>query len=127
MKICFPIVSDQGMDSLISDHFGSAPAFLIVDTASGESTATTNGNLQHAHGTCNPLKELAPFAVEAIAVRSIGGGALHGLTRSGLKLYRSDGATVADNLARLAQEGLPELSADQVCGGHGHGHGCGQH
>lgn len=126
MKICFPIVSDQGMESRISDHFGSAPALLVVDTESGTTAVTIKSTQPHEHGRCNPLKGLSD-TVEAVAVKGIGGGALNELMRAGLKVFRADGETVADNLACFAEENLPELSTDQVCGGHGHRHGCGHH
>jgi len=32
MKLCIPISEDRGLDSPICGHFGSAPAFLLVDT-----------------------------------------------------------------------------------------------
>ena len=31
MNVCIPINEDQGMKSEVCAHFGSAPAFLIVD------------------------------------------------------------------------------------------------
>ena len=32
MKVGFAVQSDQGIESKVYDHFGSAPAFIIVDT-----------------------------------------------------------------------------------------------
>ncbi len=32
MKLCFPIQHDQTLDSEVFGHFGSAPAFMLVDT-----------------------------------------------------------------------------------------------
>lgn len=125
MKICFPIESDQGMESNISAHFGSAPAFLVVDTENGQTTTTTQAGKRRAHGQCSPLKELAPLSVEAVAVTGIGGGALNKLVKAGMKVYRANAGTVAGNIASLAEESLPELTADQACGGHGKGHGHG--
>lgn len=129
MKICFPTTCNEGLDSAVFGHFGSAPMFLVVDTASGMVTEQVNRDLGHAHGQCQPVRALGNRLVDAIVVGGIGAGALMGLNRSGLKVYRSLGATIAEDLACLAQEGLLELTTDQVCGGHSgqHGHGCGVH
>jgi predicted Fe-Mo cluster-binding NifX family protein len=131
MKICFPTTSNEGLLSDVYGHFGSAPMFLVVDTATGAVKEQVNRDLGHAHGQCRPMHALRGQGVDAIVVGGIGAGALMGLNRAGLKVYRKTGSTIADNLACLAQKELPELTPDQVCGGHsgahGHGHGCGAH
>jgi predicted Fe-Mo cluster-binding NifX family protein len=35
MKLCIPATEDQGPESPVSAHFGSAKHFVIVDTESG--------------------------------------------------------------------------------------------
>ena len=42
MQICIPVVEDKGLQSRVSAHFGSAPAFMIVDTESGACRAIAN-------------------------------------------------------------------------------------
>lgn len=126
MKICFPTTSNEGLESSVYGHFGSAPMFLIIDTEAGTVTGQVNRDLVHAHGQCQPLRAMSGQEVDAIVVGGIGAGALRGLNRAGLKVYRSQGGKIADDLACLVQEGLEELTPDQVCGGHGsHGHGHG--
>lgn len=126
MKICFPVPEDEGLESKVYGHFGSAPMFVVVDTELREVRAVDNKDQHHGHGSCRPLKALGGEDVDAIVVGGIGAGALQGLNRAGLKVYQAQGATVADNISCLAQEDLPELMADQTCSGHGHGHshGC---
>ena len=124
MKICFPVAANQGLNSPVYAHFGSAPMFLLVDTESRQVTELTNRDQQHRHGQCSPLRALGGAAADAVVVGGIGGGALRGLQAAGLKIYRAEGTTIADNLTLLAQVDLPELQPGQVCGGHGHDHGC---
>ncbi|MCP3176027.1 MAG: NifB/NifX family molybdenum-iron cluster-binding protein [Desulfuromonadales bacterium] len=125
MKICFPVESNEGMESVVFGHFGSAPLFVVVDTESRAVQAVNNGDKDHAHGQCKPLRALGGQQVDAIVVGGIGSGALMGLNRVGLKVFQAQGVTVADNLACLREDSLPELTLQGTCGGHGHGHGCG--
>jgi len=125
MKLCIPVERNEGLESQVYGHLGSAPLFVVVDTETSELREITNRDLHHAHGACSPLKALGGQAADAIVVGGIGAGALLGLNRAGLKVYRAEGLTIADNLACLREAGLQELTPDQVCGGHGHGNGCG--
>jgi predicted Fe-Mo cluster-binding NifX family protein len=125
MKICFPVAENQGLESEVYGHFGSAPQFLVVDTETREITTLNNGDEHHAHGACQPLKALGGQEVDAIVVGGIGGGALMGLNRAGFKVYKAQGLTIADNITCFAQDELPILTPEQTCGGHAHGHGHG--
>lgn len=125
MKLCIPVERNEGLNSLVYGHFGSAPMFVVVDTETSEMTEIVNRDLHHAHGACSPLKALGGIPIDAIIVGGIGAGALMGLNRAGLKVYKAQGVNVADNLACLGMDQLSELSPGQVCGGHSHGHGCG--
>ncbi|HUK64176.1 MAG TPA: NifB/NifX family molybdenum-iron cluster-binding protein, partial [Dongiaceae bacterium] len=58
MNLCIPVEADRGLASRVSPHFGSAPAFLIVDARTDRYKAITNVNEHHAHGACNPIAAL---------------------------------------------------------------------
>jgi predicted Fe-Mo cluster-binding NifX family protein len=32
MKVCFAVQKDEGIESAVYGHFGSAPAFVVIDT-----------------------------------------------------------------------------------------------
>jgi len=125
MKICFPVEENNGLESPVYGHFGSAPLFLAVDTDTHQVTALTNSNQHHEHGACNPLKALGSDRFDGIVVGGIGGGALNGLLRMGLKVYRAEGGTISANVDLFIQGKLSELTPQQTCGGHAHGGGCG--
>jgi predicted Fe-Mo cluster-binding NifX family protein len=127
MKIYFPTTHNQGMNSQLFEHFGSAPMFLLVDAETGEVEEHDNINRGHAHGNCQPLRAIEGLNVDAIVVGAIGRGALNGLHLAGLKVYQACPGTLADNLAQISAGTLQELTNDDVCGGHGqsHGHGHG--
>lgn len=118
MKICFPTENLQGLDSRVYEHFGSAPGFVIVDTASREVEEISNNDLHHAHGMCQPLKALGGRKVEAIAVGGIGAGALMKLQAQGIRVYRATMGTVDQNLSFIADGKLPEFDPGFTCSGH---------
>jgi len=121
MQICIPVVEDRGLDSQVCAHFGSAPAFMIVDTESRNCRVIGNRNEHHAHGMCQPLAALAGETVDGIVVGGIGMGALMKLQTAGITVYRAVHPTVGETLAAFTAGSLQPLGQNEVCGGH-HGH-----
>ena len=124
MKICFPIENNEGLESTVYGHFGSAPMFVLVDTDKQSVESIHNRDLHHEHGSCSPLKAIDGHSVDAIIVGGIGKGALMGLKRANIKVYRCQGVTIADSLAAISVGDITELTPDQACGGHDHSHSC---
>lgn len=124
MKIAFPSTKDKGLDSAVFNHFGSAPMFIVVDSDTLATSVITNGDMHHAHGACSPMKALSGVRVDAIVVGGIGGGAINGLQRLGIRVYKATGKTVRENFELLQQNALSEMSALHACQGHGNAGGC---
>ncbi len=118
MKVGFAVQVNEGMESRVYDHFGSAPTFIIVDTEVKEVMTVNNKNLQHVHGACNPVMALDGKSVEAMVVGGIGGGALVKLNASGIRVYGAGALTVKENLALLNENKLQELSVYNSCRSH---------
>ncbi|CAG1772877.1 hypothetical protein BAC2_03173 [uncultured bacterium] len=123
MKVGFAVQADEGLESRVFNHFGSAPLFIVVDAATAEITTVDNKDLNHAHGACNPIKALDGQRVDAMVVGGIGAGALSKLNAMGIKVYGSAAATVKENLSLLNANKLQELFAMNAC--RGHEGGCG--
>jgi len=121
MKICFPVQNNQGIESAVYNHFGSAPAFILVDTNTNEVATINNGDLHHSHGACNPMKALSGASVNAIVVGGIGGGALSRLNQLGITVYRAQGQTIRENIELFKKSLLSMLTLQQCCGGHAEG------
>lgn len=118
MKICFPVESDSGLESDIFGHFGSAPFFVVFDTGDNSTSTINNQDLGHIHGQCNPMKALDGKMVDAIVVGGIGAGAITGLNKMGIKVFRSAKGNIQENI-RLFEEGaLMEMTLAHTCGGH---------
>jgi predicted Fe-Mo cluster-binding NifX family protein len=123
MKVGFAVQGNEGVESQVYEHFGSAPAFLIVDTEGKDVLMVDNRDLHHVHGACNPVRALDGKTVEAMVVGGIGAGALAKLNALGIKVYGAGAPTVRENLSLLGEDKLQELSVDTSC--RSHRGGCG--
>jgi len=121
MKVCFPVEQDEGMDSRVYNHFGSAPIFIVVDTEGKGVQRIQNRDLHHVHGACNPIQALGGQTIEVLVVGGIGGGAMKKLNAMGVRVYGAGARSVKDNLELLKENKLQELSLDHSCRAHGGG------
>lgn len=124
MKICFPVSDSKGLESPIHGHFGSAPAFVILDTDTGGLEDVANADAKHEHGHCSPIKALQGSKVDAVVVGGIGAGALQKLNSIGASVFKASAGTVKDNILLLAEGGLQEIGLSHTCSGGG---GCSHH
>ncbi len=98
MKVCFAVEKDEGINSAVYGHFGTAPTFVMVDTETDGVGTVGNKDLNHVHGACNPFQAIGGAAVDAVVVGGIGAGAISGLNARGIKVYRSGAETVKQNM-----------------------------
>ncbi|MBP6941724.1 MAG: NifB/NifX family molybdenum-iron cluster-binding protein [Syntrophorhabdaceae bacterium] len=126
MKVCFAVQKDEGINSTVYNHFGSAPIFIMVDTELDRTTTVDNKDKDHIHGACNPVMAIGGRDIDAVVVGGIGAGAIRGLNAQGITVYKSAAQSVKENLDLLKKGQLPELTMLNACGGHqggcGHGH-----
>jgi len=122
MKVCFPVATDDGLDSVVYGHFGSAPLFLLVDTESNTINSINNQDLGHAHGMCSPLKALGGFSIDLLVVGGIGAGAINKLNALGIRVFRAGDTTIQKNLDLFKNKALFEITLNDACSQHG---GCG--
>jgi predicted Fe-Mo cluster-binding NifX family protein len=121
MRICVPVEEDKGLDSRVCEHFGSAPAFLLVDTRTKRFDAIVNAQSEHAHGGCAPLGALLTERVDAFVVKGIGRGALQRVLGAGVAAFQTSSITVNDVVAEAEAGALAAVEATCGCGQHGHG------
>ena len=119
MKVGFAVELNKGLESAVYGHFGSAPAFIIVDTDLKQVSAVDNTNAHHVHGACNPIMALGGNSIDAMVVGGIGAGAIVKLNSMGIKVYRAGAPTVNRNIALLGENQLQEISMNDSCQQHG--------
>jgi ArsR family transcriptional regulator len=123
MNVGFAVQSDEGVESKVYDHFGSAPVFIIIDAEKKVVLTVNNKDLHHVHGACNPIMALDGKSVDAMIVGGIGAGALTKLNALGIRVYGAGASTVKENLALLSENKLHELFVYNSC--RSHQGGCG--
>jgi predicted Fe-Mo cluster-binding NifX family protein len=119
MKVGFAVQENQGLESAVYGHFGSAPAFVIVDTDLNQVSAVDNTNAHHVHGACNPVMALGGNSVDVMIVGGIGPGAIVKLNAMGITVLRALAATVGENISLLMENRLPLISLNESCQQHG--------
>ena len=117
MIVCFAVRKDEGLQSVVYDHFGSAAAFVIVDTEKNSVTTVRNKATHHPQGACTPFDALTDMHIDAVVAGAIGIGAVMRLESDGIKAYRSAEATVKDNLDLLIAGRLRAITLDHACSG----------
>lgn len=119
MKVCFPVKSNEGLNSIPYNHFGTAPEFIICDLETNDVKSLNNGDLGHNHGNCQPMKALSGEVVDAVVVGGIGQGAISKLNSMGIKVYKCTEGTIKDNIELLNNNGLIEFNPNHSCNHHG--------
>lgn len=118
MKVCFAVQVNNGLESAVYDHFGSAPAFLIVDTDEGRIETVDNSNTHQVHGACNPATTLGGRRIDAMVVGGIGAGAIMKLNAMSIKIFSAGALKVGENIDLLKVNKLREIMPGDACGGH---------
>ena len=118
MKIAFPVIENNDIDSAVHNHFGSAPYFIFVDLNTDTVEVFENPDQDHEHGACNPMTALGGRNVDGVVVGGIGGGALKKLNDDGITVYRAVEGTVKENAELIKSGNLPVFEPTQTCGHH---------
>jgi len=124
MKLCIPIKENNELESEVYSHFGSASAFIIYDTDKKDFTLSNNQDKQHLHGQCQPMNSITGKNVDVVIVGGIGERAILKLNAMNIKVYKSEGGTVINNIELFNKAELMELTPEFACAHHGQGNGC---
>lgn len=125
MKIAVPVSRWNGWLSPVSNHFGHAPFFAVVDCVT-RSVRPLESRAVRQPGECAPIDALVAEECEAVLCRHLGRGALERCRASGLKLYVAEGKTLADARDAFMAGSKAEVSDEALCQGehdHHHHHG----
>lgn len=119
MKICIPTLGKKGLEEEVSEHFGSAPYFTIVNLETNETEIIDNQNQHHSHGQCHPMGSIIGKGVNGVVCGGMGRRAVELLNSDGIKVFLGTGDIVKTVIEQYKNGNLKELAADQACSGHG--------
>ncbi len=128
MKIAFPVTEDNGLTSLVSEHFGVAEKFMIVDPDTRKIEVVDNQK-QLEGSTCKTGVFDKDTLVDAVVTKCIGDGSLRGLNSANIKVYAAQKESISENLELLEKGELKIFHIFDLCQGKKNKKegGCGHH
>ncbi|MFH2058874.1 MAG: NifB/NifX family molybdenum-iron cluster-binding protein [Pseudomonadota bacterium] len=130
MKIGFPVKEDNGLDSIIDEHFGTAKHFLIVETETKEFKLQPNQKLGSDSTKCKTTAIGKEEQIDAVVTKCMGDGSHRSLASSNIKVYQAQKETIKENLELMEKDELKLFHIFDICqdkknkkeGGCGHHH-----
>ncbi len=119
-----------GIDDVITDMFGRAPTFTVVDVENGRIgnyEIIRNENAAASGGAGIATSQLmADRDVDAVLTGMLGPNAYNVLTAAGIKAYRASGMKVSEAIERMLRGELEEITSPSGGKGRGMGRGMGR-
>jgi predicted Fe-Mo cluster-binding NifX family protein len=119
MKICIPILEQNGFDSPLSSHFGQASGFAMLEEETNTLSFVVNNGSHHG-GTKTPAEIIAAAGANVVLCGGLGGKAVHLFEQAGIRVYNNAAGTVADVLKAYKAGQLPEATDATACQHHAH-------
>jgi predicted Fe-Mo cluster-binding NifX family protein len=103
------------LEEEVSEHFGSASYFTIVNTETDQTEIIDIQNQHHTHGQCQPMIGLAGKGIDGVVCIGMGRGAVEKLNSDGIKVFLRTGDKAKTVVEQYKNGSLKEMAA---------GHGC---
>ncbi len=120
MKIAIP-VNGEDINSGICISFGRAPFYLFYDTETGSTEFVLNKAADSQGGAGIKAAQLiADSGAKTVLTPRCGENAAQVLKPAGIKIFKTSGDSIKDNIDLYLKNNLPDLD-DVHPGFHGHG------
>jgi predicted Fe-Mo cluster-binding NifX family protein len=119
VKICMPVLDENGLNSVVYGHFGSAPFFAVYDTDTKNVVFANNNESGHEHGKCMPVDAIRALNAEAVLCKGMGMRAANLLIAAGIKPFLVDAGTIADAIGKYDAREVRALDESTSCQAHG--------
>lgn len=129
MRIAFPVKENNGLESIIDDHFGTAGLFLIVDMDTKECELTENQKMRPDGAKCKEGVIGEKSKVDAVITKCMGDGVRRNLMSSSIKVFQARKDSVLENLKLMEKNELKLFHIFDLCQAHKNKKegGCGRH
>ena len=119
MKLCIPTLGRGGLDDVVSEHFGRAPTFTVVDVATNTVNVVENTG-EHFGGVGNTPDLVAAAGAEVMLCSGLGPRAIYMFEQLGIEVYVGARGTVKDAINAFQAGELIEASDANACKEHRH-------
>ncbi len=119
MKLCIPSLGNGGLEDLVSEHFGRAPTFTVVDMTNNEVNVVENTG-EHFGGVGNTPELVAGAGAEIMLCSGLGPRAISAFEQLGIEVYVGASGTVKDAINAFQAGKLAEASDANACQSHRH-------
>ena len=119
MKICIPTMGDRGLDELVSEHFGRAPTFTVVDMETKGVNVISNTG-EHFGGVKAVPEIISEADVEVMLCSGVGPRAIGMFEQFGIEVYVGASGKVEDAIRAFQAGMLHEATDADACKEHRH-------
>ncbi len=119
VKVAVPTMGDKGIDEFVSEHFGRAPTFTVVDLATNEVKVIPNTS-EHMGGSGYPPEIMAGAGVEVMLCSGLGPRAIGMFEQYGIEVYVGVSGTVKDAIQEWQIGRLQMATDENACRMHRH-------
>jgi len=119
MKVCVPTEGNNGLDELVSHHFGRAPAYAVVDLETMDCDFIENSS-EHFGGSGKPPEIIAESGAEVVLASGMGPNAMRMLSERGIRVYCGISGTVRESIEAFKSGKLCPASSEAACKDHKH-------
>jgi len=87
MRLCIPTLDDGGLQAALSDQFGKAPFFTLVDTETRTFKVVLNDDCNHEEGGCDPFRCLESERIDLVVCQGLGQRVVTRLSEAGIPFF----------------------------------------
>ena len=118
MKIVIPVANESGLDAQLSEHFGRAPYFTIVELDKNRSVVsqrTVPNTGEHFEGSEHPPSCIGPsrilkFKPDVLITYGLGPRALNIFQSANVAVLKANAKTAEEVLSAYTNDKLEELT-----------------
>lgn len=119
LKVCVPTMGNGGLKEYVSEHFGRAPTFTIVDLSTNEVRVIPNTS-EHMGGMRKPPELIAGMGVQIMLCSGLGPRAIQMFEDQGIEVFVGAAGTVMDTIKAWREGKLQEATDANACKMHRH-------
>lgn len=116
MKIAFPVLDDKGLEATISDHFGRAPHYTVVDLETNDVSILENVG-EHFGGKLSAPETLSNSNINILVCKGVGRKAIGLFDGLGIGVFSTQSIFVKDALESYNKGALTQISETDGCAG----------